>query len=71
MTASASPAAVEADPDLIDLTVVIGAHQAMYSALLAVVQSPFDDRALSRVLQVRQSLVADVARAKLRIAARA
>ena len=65
------PGAAEPDPNLIDLTVVVGAHQAMYAALLALVQRPFDDRALGRVLQVRQSLAADVVRAELRMAARA
>ena len=71
MTASPCPHTAEVDPDLIDLTVLAGAYQAMYTALLPLVQNPFDDRALGRVLQVRQTLAADVIRAKLRMAARA
>ena len=71
MTASPCPHTAEVDPDLIDLTVLAGAYQAMYTALLPLVQNPFDDRALGRVLQVRQKLAADVIRAKLRMAARA
>ena len=71
MSVSPRRSAVEPDPDLIDLTVVVRAHQAMYAALLALVQAPFNDAALSRVLQVRHTLASDVLRAQLRMAGRA
>lgn len=71
MSASLRRSAVDPDPDLIDLTVVVRAHQAMYGALLALVQAPFCDAALGRVLQVRHTLASDVLRAQLRMAARA
>lgn len=71
MSASPRWSAVDPDPDLIDLTVVVRAHQAMHAALLALVQAPFDDAALSRVLQVRHTLAPDVLSAQLRMAARA
>lgn len=71
MSAPPRRSAIDADPDLIDLTVVVRAHQAMYAALLALMQAPFDDAALSRVLQVRHTLAPDVLRAQLRLAARA
>ena len=71
MPVSPSRSAVQPDPDLIDLTVLVRAHQAMYAALLVLVQDPFDDAALGRLLQIRQTLVGDVLRALSRMAARA
>lgn len=70
MSVSPSPSTAAVDPNLIDLTAVVRAHQVMYAALLGLVQRPFDDQALARVLQVRQCLAADVARAEQRMAAR-
>lgn len=70
MPASLRQSPAEPDPDLVDLTVVVRAHQAMYGALLGLVQCPFDDAALGRVLQVRQTLAGEVLRAELRIGGR-
>ena len=70
MSATPSPSTTESGSNLIDLTAVVRAHQVMYVALLTLVQRPFDDQVLARVLQLRQNLVADLARAEQRMAAR-
>ena len=70
MSATPSPSTIESDSNLIDLTAVVRAHQVMYAALLTLVQRSFDDQVLARVLLLRQNLVADLARAELRMAAR-
>ena len=70
MSATPSPSTTEFGSNLIDLIAVVRAHQVMYAALLTLVQRPFDDQVLARVLQLRQNLVADLARAELRMASR-
>ena len=70
MSATPSPSTTKSDPDLTDVTAVVRAHQVMHAALLTLVQRPFDDQVLARVLQLRQNLVADLARAEQRMAAR-
>lgn len=60
------PQAAEPAPDLVDLTVVVKAQQAVNSALMRLVMNPWDDTALERFLRVRGGLQGAVAGAQLR-----